>query len=114
MANNNTGNGEILNWTANINAVSGQLVVLASGQIGVALEDIASGSVGPVALTGTWTVSKSAATAGSFGASVKTQSVGSTTPTISLTTAGTTVANAKLFAATTTAQTTCVIRLNGL
>lgn len=114
MASNNVGNGDTLNWTANINATAGQIVVLASGQIGIALEDIASGAVGPVALTGYWTVTKSAATAGAFGASFRTQSVGTAVPTVALTTAGTSVVNAKLAAATTTAQTTCVIRLNGL
>lgn len=114
MASNNTGNGDTLNWTATFAATAGQIIVLASGQIGIALEDIASGATGPVALTETWTVNKSAATAGALGASFRTQSVGSTAPTVSLTTAGTSVVNAKLYAATTTAETTCKIRLNGL
>lgn len=109
MASNNTGNGETINWTATFAVSSGQIIVLSSGIIGVALADIASGAVGPVAITGTWTVNKSAGTAGAQFAAVRTQSVGSTAPTISLTTAGTTVTNAKLFAATTTAVTTCEI-----
>ena len=112
MASNNTGEGHILNHTATANIVAGQLVVLYAGRVGVALEDIASGAVGPVALTGTWTVNKTAAShAGAAFYIPRSQSVGTATPTIATGTAGTTLLNGYLIEATTTAQTTCKIRL---
>jgi predicted RecA/RadA family phage recombinase len=111
MASNNLGDGSIINITAPFALTAGQLHILSSGRACIVIEDIASGAVGAVALTGEWTATKSAATAGALGAIPRTQSVGTSVPTISLTTAGTTMVNCHLTAATTTAQTTCKIRL---
>lgn len=49
--------GDVIDYTAGSNIVAGQ-VVLIGARIGVALQDIANGKVGSVAMTGVFTINK--------------------------------------------------------
>lgn len=49
--------GDVIDYTAGANIVSGQ-VVLIGARIGVALQDIANGKVGSMAMTGVFTINK--------------------------------------------------------
>lgn len=49
--------GDVIDYTAGANIVSGQ-VVLIGARIGVALRDIANGKVGSMAMTGVFTIAK--------------------------------------------------------
>lgn len=49
--------GDVIDYTAGANILSGQ-VVLIGARIGVALQDIANGKVGSMAMTGVFTINK--------------------------------------------------------
>lgn len=57
MSTNQVSTGAVFNYTAGSNITSGDVVVIGK-LIGVALEDIASGSVGPVAIEGVFDLPK--------------------------------------------------------
>lgn len=52
MATNSVVDGDVIQWTAGANTVSGQLVKVGPSLLGVALTDIASGATGSVAIEG--------------------------------------------------------------
>ena len=66
MATNYRQPGDVLDYTAGADIASGEFVALGDS-IGVALNDIAGGSTGPVAVEGVFEVAKTAGTAWALG-----------------------------------------------
>jgi predicted RecA/RadA family phage recombinase len=58
MATNYIAEGKVINHTAGSNIVSGQVVVIGTNRIGIALTDIANGTVGPVQVEGVFQLPK--------------------------------------------------------
>jgi len=68
MATNRYKSGEVWDYTAGATISSGDAVEIAADElVGIALDDIANGSVGPVATTGVFSVTKAAGTAWTIG-----------------------------------------------
>lgn len=57
MTNKYVMSGDVIDYTAGSNIVAGQVVVVGA-RVGVALNPIASGSVGPVRMRGVFTIAK--------------------------------------------------------
>jgi len=109
---NQVSDGLTVLYTASADIASGDLVHLGTGLCGVAVNDIANGATGAVALTGVYEVLKVGTTAIAVGAIVKLGTAGNTV--VAITTADQTIGSylkATPVEASTTAMTTVKIKL---